>query len=421
MAPSSTNEQLNQLRTESISDGVGFVTTRFIASAQGAILRDVDGQEYIDFAGGIAVMNIGHGHPKVVSAIKDQAEKLVHTCFMVNPYEPAVRLAEKLCRVTPGDFPKRAAFLNSGAEAVENAVKIARYYTKRPAIIVFENAYHGRTLLTMTMTSKVKPYKFGFGPFAPEVYRIPFGDAAPASALNNFFVQHVNPEAVAAVVAEPVQGEGGFIAPPPGYFQDLVKICRDNGILFIADEIQSGMGRTGKMFAIEHWGVEPDLVTVAKSLAAGMPLAAVVGRQEIMDAVHPWGLGGTYGGNPVACAAALAVLDIFEEEDMLAKSVALGEKLKARFDSWQQKFDLVASVRGLGAMLGLELVKGPNGEPAADEAKQLTAACLEKGLVILNCGTFGNIIRVLAPFVITDEQLEKGLSILEEELARISD
>ena len=418
MAPL-TNEQLNQLRTESISAGVGFVTTQFIESAQGAILKDVDGREYIDFAGGIAVMNIGHGHPKVVSAIKNQAEKLVHTCFMVNPYEPAVRLADKLCQVTPGDFPKRAAFLNSGAEAVENAVKIARYYTKRPAVIVFENAYHGRTLLTMTMTSKVKPYKFGFGPFAPEVYRIPFGDTAPASALNDFFVQHVNPEAVAAVVAEPVQGEGGFIAPPPGYFQELFKICKDNGILFISDEIQSGMGRTGKMFAIEHWDVEPDLITVAKSLAAGMPLAAVVGRQEIMDAVHPWGLGGTYGGNPVACAAALAVLEVFEEEGMLAKSVALGEKLKARFDSWQQKFDMVASVRGLGAMLGLELVKGPNGEPAADEAKQLTAACLEKGLIILNCGTFGNIIRVLAPFVITDEQLQKGLSIMEEELAHL--
>ena len=250
-------------------------------------------------------MNIGHSHPKVVAAIKNQAEKFTHTCFMVNPYEPAVKLAEKLCRITPGDFPKRAVFLNCGAEAVENAVKIARYYTKRPAIIVFDNAYHGRTLLTMTMTSKVKPYKFGFGPFAPEVYRIPFGDVVGADSLQDVFIKHVNPEAVAAVVAEPIQGEGGFIAPPAGYFQELVKICHDNGILFVADEIQSGMGRTGKMFAIEHWGVEPDLITVAKSLAAGMPLAAVVGKQEIMDAVHSWGLGGTYGGNPVACAAGL--------------------------------------------------------------------------------------------------------------------
>jgi len=303
---------------------------------------------------------------------------------------------------------------------VENAVKIARCHTKRPAIVVFENAYHGRTLLTMTMTSKVKPYKLGFGPFAPEVYRIPFGDVARADTLKDAFIKHVNPEAVAAVVAEPVQGEGGFIVPPAGYFQELVKICRDNGILFVADEIQSGMGRTGKMFAIEHWGVEPDLITVAKSLAAGMPLAAVVGRAEIMDAVHAWGLGGTYGGNPVACAAGLAVLEVFEEENMLAKSVALGEKLKARFEKWQKQFDIIGEIRGLGAMLGLELVKGENSEPAADEAKQLTSYCLAKGLILLSCGSYGNVIRVLAPFVITDEQLEKGLGIMEEGLAALS-
>ncbi len=415
-----TNEQLYQLRTETISNGVGSTTTNFIASARGAMMWDVEGREYIDFAGGIGVMNIGHCHPKVVAAIKEQAEKLMHSCFMVNPYESAVNLAQKLCQITPGDFPKKAVFLNCGAEAVENAVKIARYYTKRPAIIVFENGYHGRTLLTMTMTSKVKPYKLGFGPFAPEIYRMPFGDVAGPEKLHDFFISNVNPEAVAAVVAEPVQGEGGFIVPPPGYFQELVKICRDNGILFIADEIQSGMGRTGKMFAIEHWGVEPDLIIVAKSLAAGMPLAAVVGRAEIMDAVHAWGLGGTYGGNPVACAAGLAVLEVFEEENMLEKSVALGEKLKARFETWQQQFDIIGEIRGLGAMLGLELVKGANREPAADEAKQLTGFCLEKGLMVLACGTYGNIIRVLAPFVITDEQLEKGLGIMEEGLAALS-
>ncbi len=416
----STNEQLYQLRTKTISDGVGSTTTNFIASARGAMLRDVEGREYIDFAGGIGVMNIGHCHPKVVAAVQEQAEKLMHTCFMVNPYESAVKLAEKLCRIAPGDTPKKTAFLNCGAEAVENAVKIARYYTKRPAIIVFENAYHGRTLLTMTMTSKVKPYKFGFGPFAPEVYRMPFGDEVGPEKLHDFFIKNVNPEAVAAVVAEPVQGEGGFIVPPPGYFQELVKICRDNGILFVADEIQSGMGRTGKMFAIEHWGVEPDLITVAKSLAAGMPLAAVVGRAEIMDAVHAWGLGGTYGGNPVACAAGLAVLEVFEEESMLEKSVALGEKLKARFEKWQQQFNIIGGIRGLGAMLGLELVKGANREPAADEAKQLTGFCLEKGLMVLACGSYGNIIRVLAPFVITDEQLEKGLGIMEEGLVALT-
>jgi len=414
-----TNEQLYQLRTESISDGVGTTTTNFIESARGAMLRDVEGREYIDFAGGIGVMNIGHCHPKVVAAIIQQAEKLTHSCFMVNPYESAVKLAQKLCQITPGDFAQKAVFLNCGAEAVENAVKIARYYTKRPAIIVFENGYHGRTLLTMTMTSKVKPYKFGFGPFAPEIYRMPFGDVAGPEKLHDFFIKNVNPEAVAAVVAEPVQGEGGFIVPPPGNFQELVKICRDNGILFVADEIQSGMGRTGKMFAIENWGVEPDLITVAKSLAAGMPLAAVVGRAEIMDAVHAWGLGGTYGGNPVACAAGLAVLEVFEEENMLAKSVALGEKLKARFEKWQQQFEIIGEIRGLGAMLGLELVKNENRQPAADEAKQLTSFCLEKGLMLLSCGSYGNIIRVLAPFVITDEQLEKGLGIMEEGLAAL--
>jgi 4-aminobutyrate aminotransferase/(S)-3-amino-2-methylpropionate transaminase len=415
-----SNEDLYRLRSESISDGVGTTTTNFIASASGALLRDVEGREYIDFAGGIGVMNIGHCHPKVVAAIKEQAEKLIHSCFMVNPYEPAVNLAHRLCQITPGDFPKKAVFLNCGAEAVENAVKIARSYTKRPGIIVFENGYHGRTLLTMTMTSKVKPYKLGFGPFAPEIYRMPFGDVAGPEKLHDFFIKHVNPEAVAAVVAEPVQGEGGFIAPPPGYFQELVKICRDNGILFVADEIQSGMGRTGKMFAIEHWGVEPDLITVAKSLAAGMPLAAVVGRQEIMDAVHAWGLGGTYGGNPVACVAGLAVLDVFEEENMLEKAVALGQKLKSRFEAWQKQFDVIGGIRGLGAMLGLELVKGETGEPAADEAKQLTAYCLEKGLILLSCGSYGNIIRVLTPFVITDEQLETGLGIMEEGLSQIS-
>ena len=419
MPETSNAEKLGQLRNTFITAGHASTTNLYVESARGALIRDVEGREYIDFAGGIAVMNVGHSHPKVVAAIKDQAEKFTHTCFMVNPYQSAVRLAEKLCHITPGGFPKKALFVNSGAEAVENAVKIARYYTKRPAIIVFENAYHGRTLLTMTMTSKVKPYKFGFGPFAPEVYRMPFGDVIGPEKLHDFFIKHVNPEAVAAVVAEPVQGEGGFIAPPPGYFQQLVNICHDNGILFVADEIQSGMGRTGKMFAIEHWEVEPDLMTVAKSLAAGMPLSAVVGRQEIMDAVHPGGLGGTYGANPLACRAALAVLDIFEEENLLLKAQALGEKLKARFERWQEQFDMIGEIRGLGAMLGLELVKGSEKQPATEEAKQLVNECLKLGLVILTCGSYGNIVRILAPLVISDAQLEKGLAILEEGLGKV--
>ena len=415
-----SNEQLSKLRSQYISNGVGSVSLKFIESAQGAILRDVEGREYIDFAGGIGALSVGHSHPKVVEAIKKQAEKLTHTCFMVNPYEPAIELAEKLCKITPGVFAKKAVFLNSGSEAVENAVKIARYYTKRPAIVVFENAYHGRTQLTMTMTSKVKPYKFGFGPFAPEVYRMPFGDVLGADKLNDFFIKHVNPEAVAAVVVEPIQGEGGFIVPPANYFQELIKICHDNGILFVADEIQSGMGRTGKMFAMEHWSVEPDIITVAKSLAAGMPLAAVVGKAEIMDSVHPWGLGGTYGGNPVTCAAALAVLEVFETDQMLEKSIALGQKLRIRFEQLQKKFNMINEIRGLGAMLGFELVKGSNKEPATAEAKQLVDFCNDNGLVILACGSYGNIIRTLAPFVITDDQLEKGLSIMEEGLVEIS-
>ncbi len=386
-----TNQELQQLRAEVISAGVASVTPVHVASARGAIVRDVEGREYIDFGGGIGVMNIGHCHPRVVAAIKEQAEKFHHTCFMVSPYEVAIRLAEKLCRLTPGDFPK-----------------------------VFENAYHGRTLLTMTMTSKVKPYKLGFGPFAPEVYRMPFGDAVGPAKLKEFFLQHVNPEAVACVVAEPVQGEGGFITPPQGYFQELVAICREHGILFVADEIQSGMGRTGTLFAIEHWGVAPDLITVAKSLGAGMPIAAVVGRKELMDAVHPWGLGGTYGGNPVAAAAALAVLEVFEEEGMLAKAKALGAKLKGRFEQWRERFPIIGEVRGLGAMLGLALVKGGSGAPAAEEAKKLAAFCLERGLIILVCGTYSNVVRVLVPFVVTDEQLEKGLAILEQGLAAVS-
>jgi len=420
MSTVQTNEGLQQLRTQVISAGVASVTPVHVTSARGAVVRDVEGREYIDFGGGIGVMNIGHSHPKVVAAIKAQAEKFQHTCFMVSPYEVAIKLADRLCRVTPGSFPKKAMFVNSGAEAVENAVKIARYYTKRPAVIVFENAYHGRTLLTMTMTSKIKPYKFGFGPFAPEVYRMPFGDVVGPEKLKDFFLKHVNPEAVACVVAEPVQGEGGFITPPPDYFQELVKICRENGILFVADEIQSGMGRTGTMFAIEHWGVEPDLITVAKSMGAGMPIAAVVGRREVMDSVHPWGLGGTYGSNPVASAAALAVLEVFEEEDMLGKAKALGKKLNERFEAFRKKYPIVGEIRGLGAMLGLALVKGEKREPAADEAKKLAAFCLERGLIILVCGTYSNVVRLLVPFVISDEQLEKGLAILEQGLAEVS-
>lgn len=434
MDPSHSNEQLHRLRDQVIPAGHSSVHPCYVASAQGAVIRDVEGREYIDFAGGIGVMNIGHCHPRVVAAIQDQAAKFLHTCFMVLPYEPAVRLGEKLCQVVPGAFPKKALFVNSGAEAVENAVKVARYFTKRPAIVACENGYHGRTLLTMTLTSKVKPYKFGFGPFAPEVYHIPYAycyrcpfglaypgcDTACADALKDYFINHVASECVAAFLAEPVQGEGGFMTPPPEYFPKIARICRDNGILFIADEIQSGMGRTGKMFAIEHWGVEPDIVTVAKSLAAGMPLSAVVGRAEIMDAVHPSGVGGTYGANPVSCRAGLAVLEVFAEEHILAKAQALGETLRTRFEELQARFEIIGDVRGKGPMLALELVRDrATKEPAANEAKALVQTCFAKGLLLLSCGNFGNVIRTLMPLTITDAQLERGLAILADGLATL--
>ena len=435
MKASPTSEDLGALRKKFVPQGPFNVTPYFVDRAKGALVYDVDGRELVDFAGGIGVMNVGHSHPKVVAAIKEQAEKYTHTCFHIVMYEPYMRLAERLCALTPGSFEKMAMFANSGAEAVENAVKVARHYTKRPAVIAFENGFHGRTLLTMTLTSKIKPYKLGFGPFAPEVYRMPYAycyrcplglkypgcDVACASYLNDFFITHVAAESTAALIVEPITGEGGFITPPPEYFPKLIEICRQHGIVFIADEIQTGMGRTGKMFAIEHWGVEPDLVTTAKSLAAGLPLSAVVGRKEMMDAPQVGGLGGTYGGNPLCCQAALAVLDVFEEEKLLEKSERIGRKLRDRFEVWQGEFEMIGDVRGMGAMMGLELVRDREKKvPASDEAKTLVRLCYEKGLIVLSCGNFSNVIRTLMPLVITDEQLERGLSIMEESLAELS-
>lgn len=432
MRPGVNNDSLGEARSAVIAKGFVSATNCYIEKARGATLFDVEGREYIDFGTGIAVMNVGHSHPKVVAAIRQQAEKFTHTCFMVTPYAAPVDLAARLCKAVPGDFPKAVMFANSGAEAVENAVKIARYQTQKPAIIAFENGFHGRTLLTMTLTSKVKPYKFGFGPYAPEVYRMPYAycyrcpftlsypacDLACAEALNQFFISHVAPEATAALIVEPVQGEGGFIAPPKEYFQRLKAICEANQVLFIADEIQSGMGRTGTMFAMEHYGVAADLTTVAKSLAAGMPLSAVVGRKEIMDAVHASGIGGTYGGNPVACSAALAVMDVFEEENLLKKAKALGEKLQTRLKAFEKEFELIGDVRGLGPMMAMELVTDRTQKtPAGDEAKALVNYCFDRGLILLACGAYGNVIRLLMPLVISDATLEKGLEIIYDGLA----
>lgn len=435
MTTSHTNASLQELRSTFIAKGISSATSNYIVQGKGAILVDVEGNEFIDFAGGIAVMNVGHSHPKVVKAIKDQAEKLTHTCFMVSPYESSVTLAEKLCREVPGDSPKAAMFANSGAEAVENAVKIARYHTQKSAIIAFDNGFHGRTLMGMTLTSKIKPYKYGLGPFAPEIYRMPFAncyrcpfnkeypdcDVACADHLEYFFINHVAAEQTAAIIIEPIQGEGGFITPPKEYFQKLKAICEKNNVLMIADEIQTGIGRTGYMFAMEYFGVEADLTTTAKSLAAGMPLSAVVGKKEIMDSVHPSGIGGTYGGNPVACEAALAVFDILESENLLERAKEIGKVLNNTFLSFQEKYDIIGDVRGLGPMIAMELVQDRQTKaPAAEETKALVNYCHEKGLIVLACGSYGNVLRFLMPLVITDEQLQKGIDIVNDGLRKIT-
>jgi len=435
MSSSSRQVEYQALRNRHVPKGPSNASPTFVREARGAVLVDLDGRELIDFAGGIGVVNVGHAHPKVVAAIQDQAAKLVHGCFHVTMYEPYVDLAARLNELAPGDFHKMTLLGNSGAEAVENAVKIARLATGRPAVIALAGAFHGRTLLTMTLTSKVKPYKYGFGPFAPEVYRMPnaycyrcpFGleypscDVHCADHLEDFFVSNVAPEQTAAVIAEPVQGEGGFVTPPPEYFRKLQAICRKYGIVLIVDEVQTAMGRTGKMFAIEHWGIAPDLVTTAKSLGGGLPLSAVTGRADLMDAPHVGGLGGTFGGNPVACRAALAVLEILLGDGLLARAEALGRKLRERFDAFQRRFELVGDVRGQGPMLALELVRDRETKvPAAEETKKLVRRCHEKGLVLIACGQYGNVIRTLMPLVITDEQLERGLAILEEALAELS-
>lgn len=429
-----TNQEWMKLRAEHVPPGPFNVTPIFVRKAQGAVIVDVEGKEYIDFAGGIGVENVGHCAERVVAAIKEQAEQFIHTCFHVVMYPPYVELAKRMNEITPGGFPKKTFFLNSGAEAVENAVKVARYATKRQAIIAFQNAFHGRTYMAMTLTAQTKPYKLGFGPFCPEVYRMPFGycyrcplgltypacEIYCADYLEDFFAGNVAAETVAAVIAEPVQGEGGFVVPPLGYFKKIKATCEKYGILFIADEVQSGMGRTGKLFAIEHFDVVPDIVVTGKSIAAGLPLAAVTGRAELLDSVHVGGLGGTYGGNPVACSAALAVLDEFHE-GLIKKSDNLGKKIKAKLLDLKEKHEIIGEVRGLGPMAGIELVKDrKTKEPAADEAGEMVKRCYENGLIILRCGAHHNVIRTLMPLVITDEQLDKGIDILDRALGAIS-
>lgn len=424
--PGAESRKLMARRQEFVARGVASTMNVFVAKADGATIEDVDGNRFIDFAGGIGTMNIGHTRPEVTRAIAEQAEKFTHTCFSVMMYEAYIELAERLTKLMPGDFPKKALFLNSGAEAVENAVKIARYATGRPAILVFDNAYHGRTLMTMTMTAKVKPYKYRFGPFAPEVYRAPFPYAyrmnmTPEEAsrfslqeIERMFVGEVAPDQVAAVVIEPVQGEGGFMIAPPGFLRDLKALCEKHGILFIADEIQTGFCRTGKMFAVEHDGVVPDMLLIAKSMGAGMPISGVIGRADLMDAPPPGMLGGTYSGNPVACAAALAVLDIYEKEDLATRSQEIGKIVLDRFTQLQERHAFIGEVRGQGGMVAMELVKNrATKEPDAQTTTEILAAAHQRGLILIKAGMYDNVIRVLVPLCITDEQLQQGLAILD--------
>jgi 4-aminobutyrate aminotransferase / (S)-3-amino-2-methylpropionate transaminase / 5-aminovalerate transaminase len=406
----------------------------FVDHAEGSTITDIDGNHYIDFAGAIGSLNVGHCPPRVVEAIKKQIDKYIHPCFHVMMYEPYIQLAEKLNAITPGNHHKKTFFLNSGAEAVENAVKIARKFTGRKGIISFERGFHGRTLLAMSLTSKVKPYKFEFGPFAPEVYKMPFPyyyrddrkfeetDAAILGKFEDFFLGEVPPEEIAAIIIEPIQGEGGFVVPSKNFVQGLREICDRYKILLIADEIQTGFGRTGKMFAMEHFDVVPDLMTMSKSIAAGIPISAVTGRAEIMDAPAPGEIGGTYGGSPIGCAAALEVISMIEDEDLLTKANDIGNSILQTFQSWQNKYDFIGDIRGVGAMCAFEVVTDKTSKtPDPVTAKKILAACNQNGVVLMGAGLYSNVIRILSPLVISKEQLETGLSIIEKQLAKLNE
>jgi 4-aminobutyrate aminotransferase / (S)-3-amino-2-methylpropionate transaminase / 5-aminovalerate transaminase len=428
--PGPKSRALMERRNKAVPRGPFHATPIFAARADGATIEDVDGNRFLDFAGGIGCLNSGHHAARVAAAIHEQVDKHLHLCFNVTPYESYVALAEKLNEITPGTFSKKTILFNTGAEAVENAIKIARAYTKRPAVICFEDAFHGRTLLAMTLTSKTHPYKAGFEPFASDVYRVPFaypyrsknGSTAAdfAGELENAFQRVVAAETVAAVIAEPVLGEGGFVVPPRDYFRLLQEMCRKHGILFIADEVQSGIGRTGKWFASEHFGIEPDMTVAAKSLGGGMPIGSVTGRAEIMDAPGVGALGGTFCGNPISCVAALAALETIEKDGLLARSVEIGKRFEERARSWQKRWPLVGEVRGLGGMCAIELVRDPaTREPADSETKEISKYCYEHGLISITAGTYSNVIRILVPLVATNEQLDEGLGVLEAALAAV--
>jgi 4-aminobutyrate aminotransferase / (S)-3-amino-2-methylpropionate transaminase / 5-aminovalerate transaminase len=396
-------------------------------SARGSTITDVDGNTFVDFIGGVGVANVGHNHPRVVEAITEQVDRFLHTDFTVVPYEGYVELAERLGALVPITGGVRGAFFNAGAEAVENAVKLARLYTKRQGVIAFEGAFHGRTWLALTMTSKTQPYKRGLGPFAPEVYRAPYPNAyrgpdatSALAAIERMFTTHVSPDHVAAIVFEPQQGEGGFLPAPAEFVTGLRRICDEHGILLVADEVQTGFGRTGRMFAMEHFEVEPDLLIVAKSIAGGLPLSGVVGRAAIMDHAHSGAIGGTFIGNPVALAAACAVLDVFAEEQLVARGQLLGDAIRARMLEWQTRWRQIGDVRGLGAMLTIELVRDPaTKEPAPELVEAVIGEALQRGLLLLKAGAYGNCIRVLCPLTTSDAELDDGLHAWEEALGSV--
>jgi 4-aminobutyrate aminotransferase/(S)-3-amino-2-methylpropionate transaminase len=422
--PGPKSKAILERKERVIADPLSIFLPVVVEHAQGATLTDVDGNTFLDFTGGVGCLNVGHSHPAVVSAAQEQLTRFSHTDFTIVPYEVYVDLAERLCALAPVRKPAKAAFFNAGTEAVENAVKFARAYTGRPAVIGFEGGFHGRTLLSLTLTSKTHPYKAGLGPFAPEVYRVPFPNEyrGPSSdealdALERALITQIAAETVAAIVLEPVQGEGGFVVAPQEFVAGVRHLCDEHGIVFVVDEVQTGFGRTGRMWGIEHYGVEPDLITIAKSIAAGLPLSGVLGKAEIMDAPGDSAVGGTYVGNPVAQAAALAVLDVFEEEGLNDRSAAIGEHISERMHAWQERWDAIGHVRGLGAMLAIELVRDRESKaPAADLASRVVEQAAERGLLLLKSGIYGNCIRVLVPLVISDVELDEALDVWEQAL-----
>jgi 4-aminobutyrate aminotransferase/(S)-3-amino-2-methylpropionate transaminase len=432
--PGPRSRELMRLVEEHTPKAVFHLTPIAVAEAKGALITDLDGNTFIDFAGGIGAMNSGHCADEVVAAIKDQAERYLHQCFMVTLQEPYVELARKLNEIAPGSFAKKTILFNSGSEAVDNAIKIARAYTGRRAIVAFQRSFHGRTVGAISLTGQVKPYKEGLGPFMPEVYHAPFpyayrcGDCGESTCdmhspeyLEELFRTQVSPDTVAAVIAEPVLGEGGFVVPPPEFFPGVKRICDKYGILFIDDEVQTGFGRTGRLFAIEHFGVEPDITITAKSMSGGTPLSAITGRAEVMDAAPLGSLGGTYGGNPLACRAALAAVDVVERQRLPERAQALGKVVYDKFLDWQEKYPLIGDVRGLGAMVAMELVKDRSSkEPAREETAAIIKSCYESGLILMRAGAGANVVRTLMPLVISDEQLDEGLAILESALAAAS-